>query len=141
MYVQDIEHMLFNWYEIKNFWFDVAHLWNSKFNYIDKFVPDVFVITFAILNNVTASRDHNCLIQYGKEFICVAKKKNRNIHLYKTFKNKYWKNARLDKMIVYIEISKCLEKHKYLYSYSFLLFFLPVLHIFVQLCLYIVIYY
>ena len=78
MYVQDIEHMLFNWYEIKNFWFDVAHLWNSKFNYIDKFVPDVFVITFAILNNVTASRDLNCLILYGKEFICVAKKKSKH---------------------------------------------------------------
>ena len=83
MYIEDLEHVLYNCNLVKNFWFEVASIWN-KLNSV-YFTPSLSNITFGIISHDIEKRnqDINCLLYYGKN--CVYKSRAKNILSVKDF--------------------------------------------------------
>jgi hypothetical protein len=78
LYTQNLEHFLFECYEVKNFWFEVAHIWNYVAENT-KFIPDILKVTFGVLSQPFKKwMILNCLILYGKHFLFTCKKENKH---------------------------------------------------------------
>jgi len=86
-YIDSLEHMLYECYIVRNFWFAVALIWNMQNDTI--FTPTLANVTFGVHWNEDANIvcALNYIILYGKQFIFEAKIKECYlcIHTFKTF--------------------------------------------------------